>query len=167
VVKFTAKVQITFTNQEKERRKKDEKDVRLIVILNGLPPSCIGYTYTAGTPDLAIPAVEKHGKASFWVFILPYMEQTAFYDFISEKTDSFYLGCNATNLWNFAGATDAERQSYQERIGSVSLFLCPSRRGDAGSFLGKTDAGDSTKVYGTQGDYAIIVGRESPKPKRP
>ncbi|MDR0869891.1 MAG: DUF1559 domain-containing protein, partial [Planctomycetaceae bacterium] len=124
----------------------------------GLPPSCIGYI---GTESPATTDAQKHGRASFWVFILPFMEQQSLYDFVSEKTNSFSLGCNGTNLWNFASATAAERDTYQSTLGSVSVFLCPSRRGEAGSYLGKTDAQDSQRIYGPQGDYAILVGRQS------
>jgi type II secretory pathway pseudopilin PulG len=123
---------------------------------DGLPPSTLGYL---GTETPATTNAQKHGRASFWVFILPYMEQQQLYNFVSEKSDSFRLGLNGTNLWNFAGATDPERQSYQEMLGSVTIFLCPSRRSTAGSFIGRTDALDDQRIYGTQGDYAIVVGR--------
>jgi len=124
---------------------------------NALPPSTIGYL---GTETPATTSDQKQGRASFWVFILPFMEQQALYNFVSEKTDSFMLGCNGTNLWNFASATDAERDSWQEMLGSVNAFLCPSRRSEAGSYLGKTDALAGERIYGPQGDYAIVVGRE-------
>ncbi|MDR1141168.1 MAG: DUF1559 domain-containing protein, partial [Planctomycetaceae bacterium] len=125
---------------------------------NALPPATLGYL---GTETPATTDAEKQGRASFWVFILPYMEQQPLYDFISEKSDSFRLGLNGTNLWNFASDTDADRQTYQERLGSVTTFLCPSRRSTAGSFIGRTDANDSDRVYGIQGDYAIVVGRRA------
>lgn len=129
---------------------------------SGLPPSTIGYNNdgATGSMDRATPDAEKNGRASFFVFILPYMEQNALYDFISEKTNSLALGCNGTNLWNFASATEAERMTYQTLLNTASMFLCPSRRGEAGSFVGKTDAGVGDRVYGTQGDYAIVVGRK-------
>jgi hypothetical protein len=83
------------------------------------------------------------------------MEQQSFYDFISEKSDKLALGLNGTNLWNSLSVTE------QQMIGNVKVFLCPSRRSSAGSYIGKTDAGDGTQVYGTQGDYAIAIGRST------
>jgi hypothetical protein len=103
---------------------------------------------------------EKQGRATFWVFILPFMEQQTLYDFVKEKSDSFRLGLNGTNLWNFAGATDSERLSYQESLCSVVTFLCPSRRNSAGNFIGQNTSDDSDKVFGPQSDYAIVVGRQ-------
>jgi len=124
----------------------------------GLPPSCIGYQ---GTESPTTTDAEKRGRASFWVFILPYMEQQPFYDFISEKSDKFRLGLNGTNFWNFASATAAERSTWQEMINGQTIFLCPSRRSAASSYVGKTDANDGDRIYGTQGDYAIVIGNES------
>ncbi|MDR1962937.1 MAG: DUF1559 domain-containing protein [Planctomycetaceae bacterium] len=123
----------------------------------GLPPLTIGYLVDT---DPYNTNAEKQGRASLWVFILPFMEQQPLYDFVAEKSDSFRLGLNGTNLWNFAGDSDSDRLSYQERLGSITTFLCPSRRSTAGSFIGRTDSLDSQQILGPQGDYAIVVGRE-------
>ncbi|MDR2439847.1 MAG: DUF1559 domain-containing protein [Planctomycetaceae bacterium] len=122
---------------------------------NGLPPSTIGYLGT----DPYNTEAEKQGRTTFWVFILPFMEQQTLYDFVKEKSDSFRLGLNGTNLWNFSGESDSTRLSYQETLSSVTTFLCPSRRNAAGNFIGRTDSGDSSQVFGPQSDYAIVVGR--------
>jgi prepilin-type N-terminal cleavage/methylation domain-containing protein len=122
---------------------------------NGLPPSTIGYLGT----DPYNTAAEKQGRATFWVFILPFMEQQTLHDFVKEKSDSFRLGLNGTNLWNFSSESDETRLSYQESLSSINAFLCPSRRNTAGNFIGRTDSGDGSQVFGPQGDYAIVVGR--------
>jgi type II secretory pathway pseudopilin PulG len=125
---------------------------------NGLPPSTLGYS--SGTETPATTDAQKLGRASFWVFILPYLEQQPLYEFVSDKSENLRLGLNGTNLWNFAGETAEVRASYQDTLGSITAFLCPSRRSKAGNFIGKTDALNDGRIYGPQGDYAIVVGRQ-------
>lgn len=122
---------------------------------NGIVPATIGYR-SAGDPGTA---VQKHGRASFWVLGLPFMEQQSLYDFILEKSDSLFLGINGTNMWNFASETVAVRETYQKQLASVNGFVCPSRRSNGRAYVGKTDSDDSSHVLGQQGDYAVVVGR--------
>jgi type II secretory pathway pseudopilin PulG len=117
----------------------------------GLPPLGIG-SYATGTETPATTDAQKFGRASFWVFLLPYLEQQPLYDFMSGKSDSLTLGLNGINLWNTLTSNE------QQMLGSNTSFLCPSRRNRAGNYLGLTDSQDTGRIYGTQGDYAIAVG---------
>jgi len=136
-----------------------------------LPPGAIVVTrspWTAGLPEIA--QGDPNGftggvTPSFWVFILPYMEQTALYDLVKEKTDSFRLALDGDNFWNSPGTT----AEFQNAVSSISLFLCPTRRGSAKSLVGRSDGNPGKGnggglhashggYYGPQGDYAIVTG---------
>ncbi|MDR2643615.1 MAG: DUF1559 domain-containing protein [Planctomycetaceae bacterium] len=120
---------------------------------DGLPPATIGHKEGVETPTTTTE--EKTGRASFWVMILPYIEHQPLYDFISEKTDSLRLATNGANLWN--ELTEDE----QKKLGSVSTFICPSRRSGRkkyGDYIGLKSTGSTGGFYGTQGDYAIVIG---------
>ena len=135
--------------------------------MNGLPPATVG----GNNPTYAeLPAEE--GRASFWIFILPFMEQTAMYDQIKNVSDSFRLSLNDTNFWSRTtnltvgtrtvpplGTNAVELRTAQTALCSVSLFLCPSRRGEAFSLVGRPGGnGLHMGHHGPQGDYAIVVG---------
>ncbi|MDR2642346.1 MAG: DUF1559 domain-containing protein [Planctomycetaceae bacterium] len=121
---------------------------------SGLPPSTVGTTvmYAAGN---------QYPNASFWVLILPYMEQQATYDLIKTKTNNFNLptGIQNTTFWNVLGATSAETMQLQSSISSsLQVCRCPSRR-NGKEYLGN---GSSTNYHvgqhGPQGDYAVFIG---------
>jgi prepilin-type N-terminal cleavage/methylation domain-containing protein len=128
---------------------------------NGLPPATIGHR-EGGTPefsdvDSTTENNMKMGRATFWVLILPYMEQQQLYDFVSEKSDSFSLGLNGINLWNDLNADE------QKMLTTVNAFICRPRNKPmtkATEYIGRTDAQNNGRIYGTQGDYAIVVGRD-------
>ena len=136
----------------------------------GLPPATVGGAYIAsGTdclntshPDLTAP--NNAGRASIFVFLLPYIEQTAVYELVQAKSSSFRFALNGTILWdgtNF-GANATEIAANQAAICSVK-FVCPSRRasGDAlvGEKRGEASPDPSWSGHkGPQGDYAIPVG---------
>jgi prepilin-type N-terminal cleavage/methylation domain-containing protein/prepilin-type processing-associated H-X9-DG protein len=120
--------------------------------MNGLPPSTIGYTVTS----------PHSPNASFWVLILPYMEQQTVYDMIKTKTSNFSIVMNNTNFWNELGADAAETTQLQSSLGTgLSTFKCPSRRGGKEylSGNGTDNATNQGGIYGPQGDYAFVQGR--------
>jgi type II secretory pathway pseudopilin PulG len=120
--------------------------------LNGLPPSTVGTTTQAP-------------NASFWVLILPYMEQQMTYDLIKTKTNNFNLptGMHNESFWNVLGTTAAETTQLQASLSSgLRAFRCPSRR-NGKEYLGNGQAGLNTPSYeagqhGPQGDYALGAG---------
>ena len=126
----------------------------------GLPPSTVGNTSLA-TWQSADPFESEPGKmaprASLFTLILPYLEQQSLYDFIAGKTSNFQWGLSNQVFWNTL--SDAEQNS----VLSLSTYLCPTRRGSAQAYLGKTGPEDTAWEYhasfGTQGDYAFVVGR--------
>jgi prepilin-type N-terminal cleavage/methylation domain-containing protein len=120
----------------------------------GLPPATIGDSTASGADQ------NNLGHASFWVLVLPYMEHQQLYNFISEKSDSFNLALNGVNLWNNLSEDE------QKKLGSVTTFICPSRRAGRkknGDYIGLTSPEalytNRGGIYGTQGDYAIVSGR--------
>jgi prepilin-type N-terminal cleavage/methylation domain-containing protein len=125
----------------------------------GLPPSTVGWRGDTNDPDTA--QARRHGRASFWVLILPYVEQQALYDFISEKSNKFALGLSGPYLWNIGqnGMTAGDQSS----LCSTKMFFCPSRRGSAMAYLGQNCTSDSENgnggLLGPQGDFAIVTGQ--------
>ncbi|MDR1052811.1 MAG: DUF1559 domain-containing protein [Planctomycetaceae bacterium] len=124
--------------------------------LDALPPANVG------TDD------GDHANATFWVLILPYMEQAMTYDLIKTKTNNFNLadGMNNDSFWNVLGATAAETTQMQASISSAFSFCrCPSRRGGK-EYLGNGRAksaitGQAVGIHGPQGDYAFAMGRDT------
>jgi len=124
----------------------------------GLPPSTIGRRNGAADPDNSLPS-GSGGRASFWVLILPYMEQQALYDFIREKSNNFALGLSGSRLWN--EGQNGMTAAHQNQLCSVGLFNCPSRRSAPKNLVGRdgvTTTG-SGGYHGPQGDYAIVTGQ--------
>jgi hypothetical protein len=124
--------------------------------LDALPPANVGTD--AG----------DHANATFWVLILPYMEQTMTYDLIKTKTNNFNLpdGMNNDSFWNVLGATPAETTQLQASISSAFSFCrCPSRRSGK-EYLGNGQpesaiTGAAVGIHGPQGDYAFAMGRDT------
>ncbi|MDR3198045.1 MAG: DUF1559 domain-containing protein [Planctomycetaceae bacterium] len=112
----------------------------------GLPPCSVGYD-----------------GASFWVLIYPFIEQQALYDYFANRTGTTYNGfelpCN-TQWWiNSVSPED------RERISSVSIYRCPTRRGGSSekfstyniSSDSKDNVNSSTNpASGPCGDYAMV-----------
>jgi len=123
----------------------------------GLPPTTVGWRGETADPDTTNQA-RRHGRATFWVFILPYMEQQALYDFVSQKSNQLAVGLTGPYLWNVGenGMTAADQSS----LCSIKTFLCPSRRGAASAYVGRNGPADGNAGFlGPQGDFAIVTGQ--------
>jgi len=146
--------------------------------MSALPPAAIGQAIAnRGPGNVNDPAGDddRHGRASFFVFILPFMEQTATYELVRRVSDDFRLPLNRNHFWMSPnlGATEDARVAAQRGLASISIFLCPSRRSSATNLVGAdprtADATSTTAVndrgnrdagghYGPQGDYAFVTG---------
>jgi len=114
--------------------------------MKGIPPASVGYI-----PDALGPG--HNPNASFWVLILPYIEQTALYDTIKTKTNNFTIIMNNTLFWN--PLLPEEKSQF-----TSWPFKCPSRRAKATPFGDGTDnPANQGGLYGPQGDYAFGQGR--------
>lgn len=84
-------------------------------------------------------------KASFFVLILPYIEQTSLYDTYSSYDDGTNKGfnCNFNSAW-FNVKTAEEKKSC-----TVPIYVCPSRRGGGATI----EDSDSTAANGPASDY--------------
>ncbi|MDO5581396.1 MAG: DUF1559 domain-containing protein [Planctomycetia bacterium] len=104
-------------------------------VRNGIPPAGVG---------------ENASRASFWVLILPYMEQQNVFDLVSNKTAKFKNNIHNNGFWNTL--SEEERRSL-----TVDGFFCPSRR--APTYLdGNAPNNGQGGYWGPQGDYAFVIG---------
>ena len=105
------------------------------------------------------PTVIGPGRMSFFVLILPYVEQQAIYDRILSRTNASGTSIPYEQLTNEAYwslLTEAERNGHS----SLSFFKCPTRRGG----VARCDTGSDPAVSGgwgswgrgPRGDYAIV-----------
>jgi hypothetical protein len=126
----------------------------------GLPPSCVGHSYKNDpVPDTVdTDSYAALPRAGFWTLIMPFIEQQGLYDRVKEKTVNFRYGLRNGRFWNTLSPTD-EQPAFQ----SISGYRCPSRRGSATTLIGLTGPDSDeycARTLGTQGDYAIVVGRQ-------
>ncbi|MDR0338455.1 MAG: DUF1559 domain-containing protein, partial [Planctomycetaceae bacterium] len=127
--------------------------------LNGLPPSCIGMGGKTATVDPGVTTRNEYPpRVSFWVLIMPYLEQLSLYNLIVTTTDNFYEPMLNSTFWNTF--SDEQHKGFQ-----ISFYRCPSRRGGSSPMIGQRPGAvgshDDQMLYGTQGDYAFVVGRAS------
>lgn len=123
---------------------------------DGLPPECL---YTEWS--------SSHQRPTMWMLIYPYIEQGNLYDkLISYQTGTspnFVTGFanNYSNIW-WISLTDEERKAF----GSVSTYVCPSRRGGGAHINHDPSAtvittGNDCKSDQPQGgplsDYAMVI----------
>ena len=121
---------------------------------NGLVPSAIGQDPDVGTTGDWGQQGDALPRASFWVLIMPYVEQSSVYSIITQNTNNFSLGMGNTRFWNVL------ERDQQAALQSWSIVRCPSRRGvKLVNFVGENGPNDASQIYGTQGDYAFPVGR--------
>ena len=120
-----------------------------------LPPLSIIGTWSDGTSEV------RQG-ASAWVFLYPYMEQQALYDYCSTRASNMVQQFN-NNWWhNDSTAANAPmNNSIRQSFGSVPLMTCPSRRAP-GAYIAATPTGASPPLHdyatgGPQGDYAFVM----------
>jgi hypothetical protein len=80
--------------------------------LKGITPACVSET----------------GSPSFWVLLLPYTEQTALYDSLCafDTSQGNIAGTDYNRTWWDGLVTS--KPGYQEQLGSISVYRCPSRR---------------------------------------
>lgn len=103
---------------------------------NGLPPISMGTQ-----------------RGSFFVAIWPFIEQNALYDHFIAKAKPDTWNTNDPDAWFkianpfWDDLTDTERNGY----GSVSTYVCPTRRGGGAHLL------PPGYIGGPQGDYTVIV----------
>jgi len=125
----------------------------------GLPPLMVGYR------DPLTPAGFHAPRASFWVFILPFVEQSAYYEIVKQRSDNFAMELSNERFWN------ALTQNERGTLSNLSMVLCPSRRGNSSLADESPNVGPGGNVgannnqggiYGPQGDYAVVLGQAIP-----
>ena len=111
----------------------------------GLPPNTLDYL-----------------RWSFFAYIYPYMEQTALYEFLVSRTNGATvvgpMETTGTGWW-FATDTYIQPQMDATRrnsFGSVSTYLCPSRRAGVQIETSPPKLAGSDCPAGPRGDYAIV-----------
>lgn len=109
------------------------------------------------------PLGTRKYRASFFILVLPYIEQQALYERWVSTTDD--IGCTDANKmsggwgwWNpemqdRSGLTDADRTGFC----SVPLYKCPSRRSGRAEAIASDNDWTRKDRQGPQGDYAIVI----------
>ena len=111
-----------------------------------------------------VPLGTRRYRASFYMLVLPYIEQQALYDRFVNSTDD--IGCQDANkltggwgLWNkelearSIGITDEDRTGFC----SIPLYKCPSRRTGRAEAISTDEDWTRKDRQGPQGDYAIVT----------
>ena len=114
---------------------------------NGIPPTCI-----------------NEYRMSMWAYLYPYIERNPLFDHLANRNFGLDVGlmeCTHSGWWeggtNYAGPglTPEEKKAF----GSVSIYLCPSRRSGT-KFIDKLPGGiDSEGAGAASGpniDYAMV-----------
>ncbi|MGL6193599.1 MAG: DUF1559 domain-containing protein [Thermoguttaceae bacterium] len=109
------------------------------------------------------PLGTRKYRASFFLLVLPYMEQTAIYDRWVSTTDD--IGDRTANKmaggwgwWNKeldsrSGLTEADRKGFS----SIPFYKCPSRRSGLAEAISTDEDWFRKDRQGPQGDYAVVV----------
>ena len=111
--------------------------------MSGLPPNGIGIN-----------------RASFWLFLYPFIEQSPLYEKVVER--GFENGFN-NGWWGYSaapnGALGENAEEIRKQFGSVPIYRCPSRRGGGPLYVpGATFVVATGNVHpGPQIDYAIVM----------
>lgn len=121
----------------------------------GLPPSGIG-----------VPSGDHYGSLSFWTLIYPFIERQPLHDRLSglklASSGNPVIGYatqvgRALDWWEGTGsylASDSNfTQEDRDAFGSVSIYVCPSRRGGGPQHVSAEDTNWVTS--GPVGDYAL------------
>jgi competence protein ComGC len=116
--------------------------------LNGLPPVTIWMGVSQG---YATTDRNKMGRMSFWGLIYPFVEQQGLYDKCIEGTSG--TANSGIDRYLDAGWWHSLNDDEKKSFGSVSSYLCPTRRGSGSHY-----ADDTTDTNpGPQSDYAIMA----------
>ncbi len=121
--------------------------------MKGLPPATVG-----GSNG------ESHARPGFFMFLFPYLEQTALYEIITGYGMHQYYNSvwwkDMTGMPGTSGTpTDAEKEAIRKSFASVNSMNCPTRR-SSGTFLpplATPGPGWEIANPGPQGDYAIVL----------
>ncbi|MDR1142432.1 MAG: DUF1559 domain-containing protein [Planctomycetaceae bacterium] len=120
---------------------------------DGLPPSCVG-----------------DRRASFFVLVMPFIEQQAAYQSLMNRTNALGFYWDKTK-WGIDGAAGTSGLTKAEKDGicSITYYRCPSRRGggvnESSVTTDETGSGtaDSNSLPGPTGDFAVIeIVKENP-----
>jgi competence protein ComGC len=120
---------------------------------DGLPPSCVGTN-----------------RASFFVLIMPYIEQQSAYQSLMNRTNALGYSWNKTK-WGIDGADGTSGLTKEEKNGicSITYYRCPSRRGGGVNESSMTTdelssgTANSNNNPGPTGDFALIeLVKENP-----
>ncbi|MDR0336043.1 MAG: DUF1559 domain-containing protein, partial [Planctomycetaceae bacterium] len=116
--------------------------------LNGLPPATIWMGVSQG---YATTDRNKMGRISFWGVLYPFIEQQGLYDKCIEGTS----GTANSGIDRYLDADWWHSLSLDEKkaFGSVSNYLCPTRRGSGAHYADET----TDTNPGPQSDYVIMA----------
>ncbi|MDR1958000.1 MAG: DUF1559 domain-containing protein [Planctomycetaceae bacterium] len=101
--------------------------------------------------------VSENASPTFWVLLFPYIEQQPMYDKLCsfDTSGGNIAGTDYNSTW--WNALPTSDPGFQEQLGSVPIYRCPSRR-NSGSQLATSSYSDATHLTGGPiCDYAFPV----------
>ena len=114
-----------------------------------------------GVPPYQVLWANDCEMTSTFSLIMPYIEQQNAYDILTEYVRPGD-GARGFNIWPNEVFVDLSEEQ-QRSLGSVPIYVCPSRRGGGSHYITNTpwdDAGTETggnAGAGPQGDYAVVL----------
>ncbi len=122
----------------------------------GLPPAGLVANPREVPPD----GDQGNNHFSMFALLLPYLEQTALYEIVSDNISNNRDVIWWSNFWNKQSWGDPRLTEEQKNgIGSISFMKCPTRRS------GSKITGDVNSIWyfnpGPRGDYAMVAACET------
>jgi hypothetical protein len=110
-----------------------------------------------------VPLCITRQRASGFILLFPYLEQTAMYDVIRTRRNNLDWIFNG----DFWGETDGNRLRPDEReqLFSIPSYRCPTRRAAGGGdgFRYVDSSGNYNSGAGPRGDYVFVVFTNAPQ----
>ena len=113
------------------------------------------------------PSALELERMSFFAFIYPYIEQQALYDILSAKTNGI-MEFSSAHWWEGKAdflAADMPTPEQKSAFGSVSIYLCPTRR-KVPAYIDTTTNNFNGCSSGPQTDYGMVywpAGNDDPE----
>ncbi|MDR2117317.1 MAG: DUF1559 domain-containing protein [Planctomycetaceae bacterium] len=126
---------------------------------NNLKQVGIGVHNFHDTKGGLVPACITRNRASTFVLLLPFVEQTAIYEAMASKMGNFNNTFDQ-NCWTNTSSSIHMEDSTRNSLFCLGNYRCPTRRSPSaneGIYDSSVTTGDESSRMGPTGDYAIVA----------